>query len=1109
MRKVIAFLFLASIVLTSLSAPGASRAAAADLFFSEYIEGSSNNKALEIYNGTGGAVDLTAGSYNVQMFFNGNTSAGLTINLTGSVADGDVFVLAHGSADPAILAQADQTNSSGWFNGNDAVVLRKGTAVIDSIGQVGFDPGTEWGTGNASTADNTLRRKAAICAGDSNALDAFDPSTEWEGFATNTFDGLGSHTADCGTSTSNPVINEFSASTTGTDVEYVEIFGAPDTDYTAYNILEIEGDSGAAPGTVDEVISVGTTDANGFWLANLPANALENGTITLLLVSGFGGSLGNDLDTDDDGTFDVTPWDAIFDAVAVNDGGSEDLTYGIPALGPNYDGISSFAPGGASRIPDGFDTDAATDWVRNDFDLAGIPGFTGTPVVGEAYNTPGETNVVFVPPPEVCGDPFTPIYDIQGSGSASPLVGAELSTEGVVVGDFQPGDGDFFNTDLGGFHIQDATGDGDDLTSDGIFVFAPGAIDVNPGDLVRVHGTVSEFFNLTEIGATVVLQCSTGNPLPAVAELSLPVTGLDNFEPYEGMRVGFLQDLYISEYFNFDRFNEIVLTSDRQFQPTAVFEPGSSEAAALAQANVLGRITLDDGRSAQNPDPARHPNGEEFDLGNRFRGGDTVKNVTGVMDYAFGLYRIQPTQGADYTAANPRTGEPESVGGNLKVSSFNVLNYFLTLDDGVNDICGPDQDQECRGADNPEEFDRQRAKILSALAAIDADIFGLTEMENTTGVEPLADIVDGLNDELGAGTYAFIDTGTIGTDAIKVGIIYKTATVTPLGAYAILDSTVDPRFLDDKNRPALAQTFMENDNGAIITVALNHLKSKGSDCNDVGDPDTGDGSGNCNLTREAAAEALVDWLASDPTGSGDADFLIFGDLNSYDKEDPIDAILEGADDSLSTSDDYTDLIRQYQGEYAYSYVFDGQLGYLDYGLASSTLLGQVTGTTVWHINADEPDILDYDTSFKQPAQDALYEPNPYRSSDHDPVIIGLDLLHYPFDGFYAPVENPPALNVVNSGSSVPVQFSLGADFGLDIFFDDYPKSGEIDCDTGAPVGALEATDPAGASSLQYDPATDTYTYVWKTERSWARTCRQLVVILDDGTVRVANFSFAK
>ena len=176
--------------------PSSARAQATELFFSEYVEGSSNNKALEIFNGTGAAVNLAAGAYSVQMFFNGSPTPGLTINLTGTVDAGDVYVLAHSSANAAILAVADQTQGSGWFNGDDAVVLRRGIIVIDVIGQIGFDPGAEWGTGLLSTADNTLRRQLTVVAGDADGSDAFLPSAEWNGFATDTFGGLGCHTAD-------------------------------------------------------------------------------------------------------------------------------------------------------------------------------------------------------------------------------------------------------------------------------------------------------------------------------------------------------------------------------------------------------------------------------------------------------------------------------------------------------------------------------------------------------------------------------------------------------------------------------------------------------------------------------------------------------------------------------------------------------------------------------------------------------------------------------------------------------------------------------------------------------------------------------------------------
>jgi uncharacterized protein len=203
--------------------------------------------------------------------------------------------------------------------------------------------------------------------------------------------------------------------------------------------------------------------------------------------------------------------------------------------------------------------------------------------------------------------------------------------------------------------------------------------------------------------------------------------------------------------------------------------------------------------------------------------------------------------------------------------------------------------------------------------------------------------------------------------------------VQPVGAYAVLDAAVDPDFNDRLNRPALAQSFQEVATGEVFTAAVNHLKSKGSSCAGVGDPDIGDGQGNCNGTRTAAAIALAEWLATDPTGSGDPDRLIIGDLNAYAKEDPIAAL---------SSRGYVDLIDRYLAPTArYSYVFAGQAGYLDHGLANAALVGQVSGVTVWHINSDEPSALDYN-NYNQPA---LYQPGPYRSSDHDPVIVGLKL----------------------------------------------------------------------------------------------------------------------
>jgi predicted extracellular nuclease len=315
----------------------------------------------------------------------------------------------------------------------------------------------------------------------------------------------------------------------------------------------------------------------------------------------------------------------------------------------------------------------------------------------------------------------------------------------------------------------------------------------------------------------------------------------------------------------------------------------------------------------------------------------------------------------------------------VTVASFNVLNYFTTIDTGQR-ICGPSGNVGCRGADSEAEFDRQHAKTVNTLLALDADIVGLMELENNGGAS-LQSIVDGLNAKTGAGTWDFIATGFIGTDAIAVGLIYRTAVVHPAGNFAVLTALIDSRFNDRKNRPTLAQTFDVIGGGGRFTVAVNHLKSKGSDCDDVGDPNLNDGEGNCNATRTAAANALGDWLNADPTGSGDPDILIIGDMNAYLREDPIVALKNAG---------FVNLLESAVGPNAYSFVFAGQAGALDHAFASRALSSRVTGVTEWHINADEPPLFDYNLDF---GRDAGFfdEATPFRTSDHDPVIVGINL----------------------------------------------------------------------------------------------------------------------
>ncbi|MCB1771797.1 MAG: ExeM/NucH family extracellular endonuclease, partial [Candidatus Competibacteraceae bacterium] len=587
-----------------------------------------------------------------------------------------------------------------------------------------------------------------------------------------------------------------------------------------------------------------------------------------------------------------------------------------------------------------------------------------------------------------CGAPFTPIYTIQGSGVATPLDGQTVTTEGMVVGDYEGS-----SPTLRGFFIQDPTGDGKLETSDGIFVFNSNNDSVNLGDTVRVSGVASEYFEQTQISNVSALTvCNTGQTI-APTTVNLPFASAEIPEQYEGMLVKLPQTLYVTEHYQLGRYGEVVVSAvDRLFVPTHLAAPGSPAALALQAANARNRLIIDDASTQQNPDPIVFGRGgQPLSATNTLRGGDTVQNLIGVMAYSFGAYRVYPLNALgggipNFTPANPRPPAIPAVGGSLKVASFNVLNYFLTLDTGVS-ICGPLQNQECRGADSDQEFTRQRNKLLAALVALDAHIVGLIEVENTLGVEPLADLVAGLNNATAPNTYAFIDTGVIGTDAIKVGLIYQTATVTPVGAYKLLDSSVDGRFLDSKNRPTLAQTFRQVSTGAIFTVAVNHLKSKGSSCDDVGDSEDANGQGNCNGVRTEAAHALADWLATDPTGSGDPDALVLGDLNAYAKEDPV-AVLEQVG--------YVNLAPSRLGPTAYSYVFDGQWGALDHALASPSLVNQVAGVADVHINADEPNVLDYNTDFKSVGQiEALYAPDFYRTSDHDPVLVGLSLASPP------------------------------------------------------------------------------------------------------------------
>jgi predicted extracellular nuclease len=577
-----------------------------------------------------------------------------------------------------------------------------------------------------------------------------------------------------------------------------------------------------------------------------------------------------------------------------------------------------------------------------------------------------------------CGDPATPIHEIQGSGERTPVGGEAVTVEAVVVGDYQDP-----ITGFSGFFLQeeDADADGDPATSEGIFVYDErNRLDVQVGDVVRAEGT--PFEDTTDSSILTVLRrldsltvCNSGATVtPAI--VVMPVIYPESWERYEGMLVTFPQALIVDENYNLGRYGELALSPEaRLMTPTQVVRPGEG-ALTVEAANALNRIVLDDGLNVQNPDPVLYPS-VGLSAADTVRSGDMVTGLTGVLDERFGVYRVQPVGPVTFTPANPRVAVPPAVGGSLRVASFNVLNYFNG--DGAGGGF-----PTSRGADDLEEFERQRSKIVSAILALDADIVGLMEIENDgDGPESaVADLVAGLNDAAGAEVYAYVldpvdyPLPQDGADEIKTALIYRTATVTPV-ELPITD--LDPVF----SRPPVAQTFEQIATGERLTVIVNHFKSKGCDGAQGADRDQGDGQSCFNATRVAQSQQLVNFVDELQTLTGDPDVLIIGDLNSYAKEDPI-AVLESAG--------LGNLMAQYEGDTAYSYVYMAAAGTLDYALASGPLIDQVMGAAVWHINADEPRVLDYNEEYKSDNQiDLFFAPDMYRASDHDPVVVGFNL----------------------------------------------------------------------------------------------------------------------
>ncbi|WP_164489823.1 ExeM/NucH family extracellular endonuclease [Runella sp. SP2] len=593
-----------------------------------------------------------------------------------------------------------------------------------------------------------------------------------------------------------------------------------------------------------------------------------------------------------------------------------------------------------------------------------------------------------------CATP-TLISTIQGTGATTSFSGTQV-IRGIVVGDFQNTGG---VTRLGGFYVQeeDADSDGNPNTAEGIFVFQGSgvpAVDVQVGDLVCVSGTVAEFTSgtsssLTQLTNPIISIVSSGNPLPTPQNVQLPITNVADWERYEGMRVVIKAasgNLAVTDHFTLGRFGQLTLSSGggnnqpgtdaRLDQYTQFNAPSVSGYATHQEENAKRIIILDDGQGSQNLDPIIFGRGgNPLSASNTLRTGDEVEELAGVLDHRFEGYRIQTLTSPNFIATNARPATPPSLGAaTLKVGSANILNYFNGNGAGGGFPTS-------RGADNLNEFNRQRDKIINGIVTGGADVVGLMELEDDGDgpASAIQDLVNGLNAATASGTYDFVRSGDIATDQITVGMIYKPAAVELVGTSAAIPLNYGTGSYLSVGRSSLAQTIRQKSNGAVFTLVVNHFKSKGSSSGGTGDADANDGQGLSNGTRTRQAQDLLAWLATKPTSTNDPDYLLIGDFNAYAKEEPM---------TTFASSGYSNLLNPT----SYSYLFGGEFGSLDHALGSSSLTSQVTGAEKWHINADEPTSLDYNLEFKSVNhQTSLYSNDVFRSSDHDPILIGLNL----------------------------------------------------------------------------------------------------------------------
>jgi hypothetical protein len=589
-----------------------------------------------------------------------------------------------------------------------------------------------------------------------------------------------------------------------------------------------------------------------------------------------------------------------------------------------------------------------------------------------------------------CLTPVTGIHTIQGSGLRSPKLGERVTIRAIVTTPYLSG--------LGGFFVQQATEDrdGDPASSEGLFVQADGGGargktapptpgqaetepdgDVQPGMILRLSGVVGELGDPSSSLTTLTdvserLLCGTAE-LPTPASIESAQLVVEDWEAFEGMRVSLDAPLTLIGNDQLFRRGELVVSfTGRQYQPTQRQPPGEG-ARKLDIANRAARLILDDRSEANWPERIRYLP-ERVTADRPHRVGSQISDVAGILDQRAGQYRLQ-VEGRITLQQAPRPALP-ALDGRIRVMSYNVLNLFNGDGQG-GEFPTP------RGATTPEEHQRQIAKVVAAIRAVNADVVGLMEIEND-GLEAnsaLRQFVDALNrGQPAARRYSAVDPGVsrLGSDEISVALIYRRQTLETVGPALTL--TAAP--FDQRHRAPLMQRFRDRQSGGSFAVVVNHWKSKGG-CQDAdsANADRGDLQGCWNAARVDAARALAGWIEAESNVWNDDDVLILGDLNAYAQEDPL---------RLLAQEGYERLEPGSEAGADYTLSFDAAVGALDHALVSASLRPQVTGVAIWHINADEMPDFDYNIDQRSKAQRALYRPDPHRSSDHDPVIVALN-----------------------------------------------------------------------------------------------------------------------